>query len=222
MPDPRIVLICYLSWYAAIWVQLPGVLVGMFLLQLVVFLLLRGFTTGYRHILFGCVLVGAILSVIGVTVAGQSFGDLAPIWAKWGILILATLSVTLLVSPRELFVALRFYRVPNALAFSLWVSLKALPLVLEQARGVSLALRARGYGPGRGWRRIVESPGFVMRLMLPTLTQILKRGEQLWFAVELRGMESIFVAPSNGGYSIMCTAVAVILLPLPIVAAVLY
>jgi len=221
LPDPRVLVLSYLSWYSVVWISSVEILAVMFCLQLTLFALLRGFTPAHRRILFACALVGIVLSCIGIAVAKESAHDILLIWAKWGILILATLSVSLVLPAREMFFALRFFRVPISLAFALWVAVKSLPLVIEQGRRVALALHARGYGAGSGPWQLLGYPRFAFCLMIPTLSQILRKAEQMWFAVELRGLESILTRLNDGGYSPARTAVAVVLLPVPLVAAIL-
>ncbi len=222
LPDPRALLLCYASWYGVVWVESPNVLCTLLVCQTVLFVALGGLTERWARLLVPCIVFGALLSAIGVLVAGETSRTLIPLWAKWGTLILASLCTAMVLPPREAFIALRWFHLPRPFVLSLWVCIKALPLVVENARMTSLALRARGITPGHGLRRLWGGPRFLLQLMVPTLVSVLKRGEQMWFAIELRGPERMLTVRQDGRHSRAATLLVLSMIPVPLVLAFVY
>jgi len=220
-PDPRVTVLCYLCWYAVIGIRSATVLLALLIVQGITLILAGGLHRRNLQILATCCVVGAILSGVARTVGNESFSDLVRMWYTWGIIVLATLSVSSSVAPSGLFQALRFYRIPSAIAFSLWIAIKVLPLVIRECQCVIVAMRARGRTGGVGVKRIIEWPRFAFDVMIPTLVQVLKRAEQMWFTVELRGSRDVVLLLDDGMYSVGRTVVATVLLPMPLVAALL-
>jgi len=196
-PDPRLTFLCYVCWYAVLWIQHPIMLVCLLFLQCAVFIAVGGLHSIFWRVVRMVALAAGILSGLAYLFAYETPASLGAMWGKWGSVVLATVIVATLMSLRDLFVALRWCRVPRNFAFPLGIALKFLPVVIDETRRCILSLRARGLTSGGGFRAIILIPRLAIDLWIPVLANVLERAQRTWFSMELRGFWDTLHAPSN-------------------------
>ena len=215
--DPRLKLVTYVAWYVVLWIDNYLLLGMLFFVQLLLFLLLGGFRTAYVRLLWILVLMGVVLSLIAVFIVEQPVLEIVAIWFRWGVVVLATLNLAIEASMREMFFALKYFRVPWSVIFTLGIALRFLPISIDETRRCILSFRARGVDFGSGYRLIWQGPKVMMRLSIPLLVNILERGQRVWFSIELRGISHKLFRPALGTYTKLGNAIALLLAIVPLV-----
>lgn len=216
--DPRLKVVCYLAWYAVLWIDsylLLGVLLSV---QALLFIILGGYRTIYIRILGALVIVGLLFSFVALILTSQQFEDLASIWFRWGVVVIATFNLAISISMREMFFALRFYHVPWSIIFTLGIAIRFLPISIDETRRCILAFKSRGIGFGKGYKVIWQAPKLSMQLLMPVLINVLNRGQRVWFSIELRGIAHRLFLQSAGEYSIIANIGVISLTIIPIVS----
>lgn len=173
-------------------------LVCLLFLQCAVFIAVGGLHSAFWRVVKIVTLAAIILSVLAYLFAHETPESLGAMWGKWGSVVLATVVVASVMSLRDLFVALRWCRVPRDIAFPLGVALRFLPVAIDETRRCILSLRARGLTSGCGFSSIVLIPRLAIDLWIPVLTNVLERAQRTWFSMELRGFWDTLHASPTG------------------------
>lgn len=218
-PDPRIALSCYLCWYAVLWIQDSSTLVFLPLLQFVVFVAIGGLRSVFWRVVKIVAFSGAILSILAYLTLQETPASLCAIWGKWGSVVMATVAVASVMSMRDLFIALRWCRVPRDIVFPLGVALKFLPVTIDETQRCILSLRARGLTSCGGLSSLVLIPRLALDLWVPLLANILERAQRTWFSMELRGYwDALQTSPADTKRCVIANTLVILWAAVPIVA----
>ena len=109
------------------------------------------------------------------------------ILARWLTIILSSIAFFVIITPFELIAALRSFKMPEFLTFSLGMGFRFIPIIIEEAGKIALAQKSRGLNYGRGLGKIPKIPTVIFALIIPLFIRILARLNDTLLALKMKG-----------------------------------